>query len=76
MQNKVIEYDDVYNFIEGWMTYARKANSLRLRKSIFARFDIDFKNHISTKEINKIIKYSKSGNIKHPNSQLRVNAVL
>jgi len=75
LQNDVIEYDDVYDFVEGWLTYARKANTLKLRKYVLKSFDADFKNYISTKEINKIIKYSKQ-TFTHPNSQLRVNVVL
>ena len=54
-----VDYDSIYNFIEGWMTYSKNANSYKLRRKIAAEFEKDFANEISTKEINRYLKIKK-----------------
>ncbi|MAG20534.1 hypothetical protein CL618_03825 [archaeon] len=54
-----IDYDKVYDFIEGWLAYAKKANTCKLRKKIVRKFEKDFPNELSIKEYYKIKKYSR-----------------
>ena len=56
LQNDVIEYDDVYDFVEGWLTYARNANTYKLRRKLTKEIGLNFPNEISTKEINRMSK--------------------
>ena len=51
-----IEYDKIYDFMEGWVNYAKQANTNKLRKRITIKFQEDFQNCISTKEINRYLK--------------------
>ena len=52
-------YDIIYDFLEGWLAYARHANTHKLRKKILAGFEDNFFGEISTKEINKYLKMQK-----------------
>lgn len=54
-----IDYDSIYDSLEGWIAYAKNANAYKLRKQITAKFEKDFANEISTKEINKYLKMKK-----------------
>lgn len=54
-----IDYDLVYDFLEGWIAYAKNANAYKLRKKITAEFEKDFANGISTKDINRYLKIKK-----------------
>lgn len=54
-----IDYDSVYDFLEGWIAYAKNANAYKLRKKITAEFEMGFANEISTKEINRYLKTKK-----------------
>lgn len=51
-----IDYDKVYDSAEGWMAYAKHANTYKLRKKIADEIEKNFPNEISTKEFNKIVK--------------------
>ncbi len=51
-----IDYDEIYNFIEGWMAYAQQANTYAFRRKVLNEFEVRYKNEISTKEINRLIK--------------------
>ncbi len=51
--NKKMDYDSIYNFMEGWIAYARLANTYKLRKSILTEFEQSFSSQISSKEIIK-----------------------
>lgn len=53
---KLIDYDSIYNFFEGWMAYCMNASTYRLRMRLFAYFETLFSNEVSTKEINRMIK--------------------
>ena len=56
-ENK-INYDDIYDFLEGWIAYSKQANAYKLRNKLGLEIEKSFPNEISTKEINKIAKYS------------------
>ncbi len=53
------DYDSIYDFLEGWIVYAKNANTYKLRRKITAEFAKDFANEISTKEINRYLKTMK-----------------
>ncbi|MEK6946446.1 MAG: reverse transcriptase/maturase family protein [Nanoarchaeota archaeon] len=55
-----IDYDSVYDFLEGWIAYAKNANAYELRGRITAEFEKTFANEISTKEINRYFKAVKN----------------
>ncbi len=55
-----ILYDDLYNFLEGWIAYCANANTFKLRKKIVSNFEKEFLKEISTKELNRIIKNTKN----------------
>ena len=48
-------YDVVYDFFEGWLAYAKNADTHHLRKRILARASEAFCGEISTKEINRYL---------------------
>jgi len=52
-------YDTIYDSAEGWLAYAKRANTYGLRKEFLRRFEEDFPNEISTKEINRLEKDSR-----------------
>ena len=52
-----IDYDSIYDFLEGWFAYAKQANTYILRKKLAEKIENTFPNEISTKEINKISNY-------------------
>jgi len=54
-----VDYDSVYDFLEGWTAYAKRANSYKLRRKIASEFEKNFTNEISTKEINRYLKIKK-----------------
>jgi hypothetical protein len=56
---KKIDYDVVYDFLEGWLAYSKYANTFRLRKKHLAQAECLFAGALSTKELNK---YSKLAN--------------
>ena len=58
-KNSEIDYDNLYDFLEGWVVYVKNANTYKLRKKILADFESKFPNRISTKEINRHLKTQK-----------------
>ena len=48
-----ITYDQIYDFMEGWLAYARNANTYHLRKRFLADYETKYLSEISTKEINR-----------------------
>ncbi len=48
-----ISYDSIYDFIEGWVAYAKHADTYNLRQKIIADFEQKFSSEISTKEVNR-----------------------
>ena len=55
-----ISYDKIYDTIEGWISYAKNANTYKLRKKILKKIEPKFRNEISTKEINRHLKHKSS----------------
>ena len=51
--SQTASYDDLYDFLEGWIAYAKNANSSRLRKKITREFEQHFPSEISSKEVNR-----------------------
>lgn len=49
----LIDYDAIYNFLEGWMAYARNANTYKWRGRITSSIEERFVGEISTKEIDR-----------------------
>ncbi|MBI4983460.1 group II intron reverse transcriptase domain-containing protein [Candidatus Woesearchaeota archaeon] len=52
-ENKQIDYDKLYDFMEGWVAYAKHANTYTTRMNILSRFERKFSQEISCKEINR-----------------------
>lgn len=48
-----IGYDELYDFMEGWLAYAQHANTYKLRHKIIAEFEQKFSSEISNKEVNR-----------------------
>ena len=53
---KLINYDQIYDFLEGWIAYSGKANTYRLRKMILSGIEQKFSAEISIKEITRYRK--------------------
>ncbi|MAG78260.1 hypothetical protein CL616_02745 [archaeon] len=49
-----ITYDKIYDSLEGWLAYAKNANTYKLRKTLLKQ--IENLNEISTKQINHYLK--------------------
>jgi hypothetical protein len=59
-QEGKIDYDKIYDFVEGWFAYAKNADTHNLRKKISVELENVFLNEISSKEINRISKSQES----------------
>ena len=55
--SRKINYDKIYDFLEGWCAYARNASTFRLRKNLLWQIEHTFPHEISTKEVNRLQKY-------------------
>jgi hypothetical protein len=51
-----MSFDQVYDFMEGWLAHSRNFNSYNLKQNILTQFQKDYSNKVSTKEINRILK--------------------
>lgn len=52
-----IDYDTIYNALEGWCAYARQANTYRLRQRILQKvIEEKFPHELSEKEMNRLKK--------------------
>jgi len=70
-QTKKIDYDTVYDFLEGWLAYSKYANTFRLRKKHLIYTECFFAGALSTKELNK---YSKLANHQQNNHLVQVTS--
>ena len=52
----IIDYDKIYDFLEGWCAHTQNADMYKLRKSVMKQIEQKFKGEISTKELNRYIK--------------------
>jgi len=46
-------YDNLYDFMEGWVAYAKNADTYRLRQGILTVFEQNYRQEMATKEINR-----------------------
>jgi RNA-directed DNA polymerase len=53
------DYDKVYDFLEGWLAYARNANTYGLRQRILSDLERRFPHMIPTKEVGRYLKIQK-----------------
>ncbi|HIH15535.1 MAG: RNA-directed DNA polymerase [archaeon GW2011_AR17] len=58
-KEKICNYEDIYNFLEGWQAYASHANTYKLRKKLGIEIEKHFSKELSSKEVNKYLKLSK-----------------
>jgi retron-type reverse transcriptase len=56
---KEIDYDEIYDAIEGWVAYSKTANCNNLRDTILKPIESKFGGEISTKEYNRWLKEEK-----------------
>jgi len=54
--NKATAFDDIYDYLEGWLAYAKQANTYGLRKRFAREIEGIFQNEFSTKEFNRLVK--------------------
>lgn len=52
-EQREIVYDKIYDFLEGWLAYAKQANTYFLRQAILKKVEEKFNHEISSKEINR-----------------------
>ena len=57
--NKSIDYDKIYDAIEGWVAYTKTANMYKLRDKLLMPIEHRFGGEISTKEYNRWLKTQK-----------------
>ena len=48
-----VNYDQLYDLMEGWSAYAKYADTFKLRKRILSSFEQTFSKEISSKEVNR-----------------------
>ncbi len=53
--SKKVSYDQIYNFIEGWLAYAKHADTYSLRQKVLAELEQKFSSEISVKEVNRYL---------------------
>ncbi len=58
-KERKIQYDSIYDFMEGWIAYVKNANTFKARKKILSDFERRYPLEISTKEINRYQKEQK-----------------
>ena len=54
-----IDYDEIYDAIEGWVAYSKTANTYNFRNTFLKSIDDKFSGEISTKEYNRYLKTQK-----------------
>ena len=52
-EKKEIQYDTIYDFIEGWIACVKNADTYTLHQKIMASVEQKFAHEISTKEVNR-----------------------
>ncbi len=53
----LISYDKIYDCLEGWFAYSKHADMYKFRNNLMAQLEKKFQNEISTKEINRALKF-------------------
>ena len=49
-------YDGIYDFLEGWVAYAKQASTHKLRKRVIKDVEPAFVGEVSTKELDRMLK--------------------
>lgn len=57
---KEIDYDEIYDSVEGWIAYTKTANVYTLRNNLLKPIDTRFAGEVSTKEYNRYLKTQNS----------------
>ncbi len=73
--NSEVMYDEVYDFLEGWIAYAKNADTYNVRKKVLTEFEMNFPNEISSKEINRYLKMQEKNVIVPPAQTLERGTV-
>ena len=68
-----IDFDVLYDLIEGWSAYSKNANTYNLRDKILNPLECRFGGEVSTKEYNRYLKTQKSKKTKKKPSFLKLN---
>ncbi len=55
----LVNYDTIYDSLEGWSAYANKADTYKLKKRVMQAVEEKFTREISTKEVNRLTKNSR-----------------
>ncbi|HLC71972.1 MAG TPA: hypothetical protein VJH37_00150, partial [Candidatus Nanoarchaeia archaeon] len=55
-QEGKITYNIIYKYLQGWLAYAKQANTHKLRKKVVEAIEKEFPDEIATLEINKLLK--------------------
>jgi len=58
-ERKEIDYDKIYDSIEGWVAYSKTANTYKFRNQFLKSIEDKFGGEISTKEYNRHLKTEK-----------------
>ncbi|MDO8480182.1 MAG: reverse transcriptase domain-containing protein, partial [Nanoarchaeota archaeon] len=53
-------YDDLYDFLEGWLAYAKQGKTYGLRKTLARECSIRLQNEVSAKEFDRFARITKS----------------
>jgi len=61
-QKEKVDYDNIYDFMEGWFAYAKSADTYNLRQRIIYPFEKKYPLQIATKEINRGINQTRIPN--------------
>lgn len=59
-KEKTINHDKIYDFLEGWIAYARKANTYNMIRKFLKPYTYIINNNISTKEYNRCSRNDKN----------------
>ena len=55
--DRIVDYDTIYNFLEGWCAYARNAHTYKLGKKIFKEAEERFNGETSSKGMDRYKKH-------------------
>ncbi len=55
-ENNALNYDTIYDFLEGWFAYSNYADNKKIRDDILLILNTKFKSEVSRKEVNRLIR--------------------
>ncbi len=56
LDERKINYDEIYASFEGWIAYAKHADTYKLRKESIKKFEEMFPHEVSSLEVNRLLK--------------------